>query len=159
MANDPTIQRVLHELNLAVDYGVTGNGYDYFVAGIYKLIPDLKSSLPNAVKLIATPTIPTPTPAPIAGTTEKAIALAAGGDHTCVLTSNGAIKCRGWNWLQDQSQNMDEITAPQVVAGDGYTCVLTNNSGVKCIGKNNLGQLGDAPLPGPLAHSELTLLR
>ncbi|MFZ5908433.1 MAG: hypothetical protein ACOYYU_00270 [Chloroflexota bacterium] len=140
---DPVVQRILQELNLAASYGVTDNSYDYFVTHTYEKIPDLELSPSIAVELTATPIIPTSTPAPIFGTTERAVTLAAGYDHTCVLTLNGAVKCRGWGWLLDTRQDASAVAAQSVVAGDGFTCILTTSGGVKCIGKNNYGQIGD----------------
>jgi alpha-tubulin suppressor-like RCC1 family protein len=81
--------------------------------------------------------------------------IAAGGDHTCVLTLSHRVKCWGENsdgQLGDGTNtntNMPDdvlgltsnITA--IALGEYHTCALTETTGVKCWGWNDLGQLGD----------------
>ncbi len=81
--------------------------------------------------------------------------VAAGSDHTCVLTSNGGIKCwgRGIVGALGDGLALDRYTpafvlglssgAIAVTAGGDHTCAITKSGGVKCWGWNATGQLGD----------------
>ncbi|MDE0928679.1 MAG: fibronectin type III domain-containing protein, partial [Acidimicrobiales bacterium] len=89
--------------------------------------------------------------------------LAAGGEHTCALLGNGAVKCWGQNYdgqlgYGDTNRRGDEAgemgdnlpaidlgtgrTATQITAGGEHTCALLDNATVKCWGSGYLGRLG-----------------
>lgn len=95
------------------------------------------------------------------GVTHKAIALAAGQNHTCALTNNGAIRCWGSNAKGQVGVDPNAlptvfdatpatITPPDsslfvaVSAGAEHTCGSTTSGRTYCWGEAQNGQLGDA---------------
>ena len=86
-------------------------------------------------------------------------AVAAGGSHTCALTTGGDVLCWGDNTFGQlgDSNAPGESALPVMVAGlDGtitavaagsaHTCALTTSGAVKCWGADDEGQLGDETL-------------
>ncbi len=114
-----------------------------------------------------------PAPVAVAGITNAA-AIAAGYAHTCVLLSNGAVKCWGWNAygqigdgapLSFDAANSTPISvsgvtnATSIAAGQYHTCALLEDKTVKCWGNNGsheLGDGGDIPSPTPVPVEGLT---
>ena len=97
------------------------------------------------------------------GTGRSAMAVVAGGVHTCALLDNGAIKCWGRNsegqtglgtnanYGDDGSETGNGLPAVDLgagrrattlAAGGMHTCALLDNGAVKCWGNNEQGQLG-----------------
>lgn len=89
----------------------------------------------------------------VVSTISGAIAIAAGGNHTCALISIGEVRCWGKNdygQLGDGTQ-MYRLTpvavyglsgATAISAGDQHTCALMSSGSVRCWGYNDRGQLG-----------------
>ena len=94
-------------------------------------------------------------PVDVQGIASGVAAIAAGGMHTCALTTDGGVKCWGRNLygeLGDNSTTMRPIPVDvlglasgvaAIAAGYGHNCALTTGGGVKCWGYNLHGQIGD----------------
>ncbi|MDP7003380.1 MAG: hypothetical protein QF911_07450, partial [Candidatus Thalassarchaeaceae archaeon] len=104
----------------------------------------------------------TPTPTSSLGAGRTAVAISAGGSHTCALLDNGSVACWGSNsggQLGDgtvpggspadsstptQTSSLGAgRTAVAISAGDAHTCALLDDGSVSCWGRNSWGQLGD----------------
>ncbi|MDZ7863975.1 fibronectin type III domain-containing protein [Acidovorax sp.] len=97
----------------------------------------------------------TSTPQPVTGLSSGVAAIAAGFEHTCALTTAGAMLCWGANtYGQLGDGSTTHKTAPQpvtalasgvaaIAAGFQHTCAVTTAGAVYCWGLNDNGQLGD----------------
>lgn len=92
---------------------------------------------------------------PVVGLASGVAAIDGGTDHTCALTTAGAVLCWGRN-LRGTLGNGGggDSTVPVAVhgltsgvkalaAGDRHSCVVTQDGAVACWGSNQNGQLGD----------------
>ena len=92
-----------------------------------------------------------PTPAPVTGGL-RFTSLAAGGHHTCGLTTTGEAYCWGGNWAGQLGSGSTDGARPAKVpgefrysaisAGDRHTCAIDDGGIVVCWGDNSLGQMG-----------------
>jgi alpha-tubulin suppressor-like RCC1 family protein len=82
------------------------------------------------------------------------IAIGAGSQHTCVVASNGTVRCWGGNeYGQLGDDTTSNRTTPTLVSsvtgaaaidgGHSATCAVTGSGAVWCWGANGAGELGD----------------
>ncbi|MBU1070514.1 hypothetical protein KJ975_13185 [Myxococcota bacterium] len=106
-------------------------------------------------------------PVNVAGGLTTGEIIAAGGDHTCALTTSGAVYCWGENSSGQLGigNNIDKTTPTAVsgllsgmvglTAGFAHTCVTVYRGGAKCWGKNNKGQIGNNGLLNQLTPDDV----
>jgi alpha-tubulin suppressor-like RCC1 family protein len=94
-------------------------------------------------------------PVDVIGLSSGAAEVVTGWGHTCALTTNGGVKCWGYNKNGELGNGAnDNLNRPVDVrglsggvialeAGDDHTCALLSGGQVKCWGFNEYGQLGD----------------
>lgn len=111
-----------------------------------------------------------PVPVPVAlPTGRSAVAITAGGDHTCAILDDASA----WCWGEDNTGQLGDDatllrqplpvpvalpparTAVAIGASDAHTCAILDTAGLRCWGSDGNGQLGDdattATKPTPVA--------
>lgn len=95
------------------------------------------------------------TPADVVGFSTGAAVVAAGGNHSCAITTTGAAKCWGRNQLGavGDGTTVDRTTPAGVVGlstdttgvrgGGNHSCALMKGGELRCWGWNEHGQVGD----------------
>ncbi|MBN9366115.1 MAG: IPTL-CTERM sorting domain-containing protein [Comamonadaceae bacterium] len=100
------------------------------------------------------------TPVAVSGLGSGVAAIAVGGSHSCALTTAGAVRCWGKNFVgqlgDDSTTNrytpvdvkgvggsgtLSDVAA--ITAGASHSCARTTAGAVQCWGDNYYGQLGD----------------
>jgi alpha-tubulin suppressor-like RCC1 family protein len=95
-------------------------------------------------------------PVMVAGLAHGVVAITAGGGHSCALTSRGAVKCWGSNYLGELGDGTTTRRLTPVAVsglfrgvralaagGEAHGCAVMSAGSVKCWGYNGYGQLGD----------------
>jgi len=89
------------------------------------------------------------------GLAHAALAVSAGSDHTCALTTDGGVQCWGSDVVGalGVGANIRSLVpadvaglaggTQKVATGGMHACVVTAAGGVQCWGSNSSGQLGD----------------
>ena len=95
------------------------------------------------------------TPVAVTGLSSGVVAIAAGGYHTCALTSAGGVKCwgddgngqlgDGGDTSESTPVNVSGLSSgvASIAAGESHTSAVTTSNGAKCWGYDGYGELGN----------------
>ncbi|RYE59661.1 MAG: RCC1 repeat-containing protein, partial [Sphingobacteriales bacterium] len=96
-------------------------------------------------------------PVTVSGLGAGVASMAVGEFHNCSLSTLGAVKCWGSDYLCETGSNVNtcntNVTSPQAVygltsgverisSGNSFSCALMSNKAMRCWGSNASGQLG-----------------
>lgn len=110
-------------------------------------------------------------PARVAGLDGRAVAIAAGSNHSCAALADGRVRCWGINTFgqlgdgtkERRNAPVDVVglggAAVAVAAGSGHSCALLASGRVRCWGYNFHGQLGDGSQDSSPVPVSVTQLR
>lgn len=108
-------------------------------------------------------------PVDVAGLTSGVASVAAGGYHSCAVTTSGEMKCWGQGGAgQLGDGGAADRKAPvtvtgratgtsNVIAGARHTCAETSVGGLQCWGYNNYGQVGNASTTNRPTPADISL--
>jgi choice-of-anchor C domain-containing protein len=71
---------------------------------------------------------------------QRVVQLSSEGDHTCVLTSDGKLRCWGRSEFGQLNIPADIGPISQLSTGHAHTCVITTSQMLRCWGWNGDGQ-------------------
>lgn len=96
----------------------------------------------------------------------RAVAIAAGRSHTCVVLESGSVSCWGDNYNGQFGSGTTSNTpakapvtvsgvsdAADIASGESHLCILTKSGGMRCWGRNDSGQVGVGSTTTPLPVS------
>jgi alpha-tubulin suppressor-like RCC1 family protein len=140
-------------LQIDVDYGWTPEASATRAAQPTVAETPTPTATPTITPTVAADT-QTPSPTTNVPAILRAIAIASGEKHTCVVTDAGGVNCWGGNehgQLGDGSMVNSSVPvavqgvvdAVAVAAGWAHTCVLTKTGAVMCWGYDKNGELGN----------------
>ena len=108
------------------------------------------------------------TPVAVMGVNTPVQAIAAGSNHTCLVTTNGSVLCWGANYVGQLGDNtttervtpitVTGLSSPvqAIATGTDHTCAVTTGGDVYCWGYNTYGQLGNGTTTDSLTPVTVT---